>query len=516
MLGMLAFGTSDMWMPYATGDFGSSQDDVPMPDNGDKTTQNLEVTGHSLSGNTVTGSWTFTNNGTTGTFTRTYEVISKCKRTSDNAIHFAKARATQNTGSGTVTATTTLPLTPCPAGYTTLGYVVGGVESNGEVFSPGLTGSGTVQFSQNVSSERGPRNQKRWGELTAAGFDPHGADVTYKTRSECIDAAGVKTWVEALTSGANGAVLVPSCAAAGKGQGTGRTQFIGVKPDGSEQILWDTGADPYSDPATPACDPGRAGFTGCTLQVEIDGKPCEAGNPECEDWLGTNQRDSTSTRVKCKFGPYQLPIAQCALLEQAYLPGGAPSSDENTDGNPDTRNWADPAGNPVTPTAPSITPNPGSVPGTGGQTGPGADADSKACYPSGWAALNPVEWVLKPVGCALRAAFVPSPTTVATQSQRVQDKINRVGFQRISAAWLATFDAAGGGGGGCSGPVMEFEMRGVHQTLKPFDACSEPMASVAALTNAFSCVVIVLFGGLGIMRAIASGFGFNFAMGKGD
>jgi hypothetical protein len=313
---------------------------------------------------------------------------------------------------------------------------------------------------------------------------------------------------------------MPSCAAAGKGHGTGRTQVVGFKPDGTTETLWDTGTAPVSDPATPLCDPGRAAQSGCTLTVEIDGKGCEAGNVECENWSEVNQNDpnknTQAARVKCKLGPYTVPIAQCALLEKAFLPGGAPVTDPNTDGDPSTSLWADPAGDPITPTAPSITPNPGAVPGTGGQTGPGADEDSKACYPLGWAALNPVEWVLKPVGCALRAAFVPSPTTVATQTQRVQDKINRVGFQRISAAWLATFDAAGGGGSGCSGPVMEFEMRGVHQTLRPFDACSEPMASVAALTNAFSCVVIVLFGGLGIMRAIGSGFGFDFGMGKGD
>lgn len=501
MLGMLAFGTSDLWMPVDPGNFGTPPESKEMyTGDGYKILPGFRIGNLALSGNTWTLQWSYTGEGTqTGQVTAFWN----CRQTiaeTGKPIGYITSWSGVNT-KGQMNAGTNATGTMGPGQACT---------SKQEVIS------GTVGPSTSVATTNGPENQLTYGDI--GSFSPSSPEANYKARSECIDAAGVVTWIEVITSAANeGHVLVPSCTAAGKGVGTGRTQLLTQAPNSTTwETVWDTGPEPLSDPSTPLCDPGKT--SGCTLTVEIDGKPCVVGDPECENWTEVNRDDSTSTRVKCKFGPYTLPTASCGLLEPAFRPGGAPVNEENTDGDPDTSKWTSPNGAPIAapapaPVAPSIGTAP--VPGGSGQTTPSADQESQQCFPAGWAMFNPVEWVMKPVGCALRAAFVPSPTVVQTRTAAIQAKFENVGFARVTTAWLSTFEAAGGGSG-CSGPTVNFDMSGVHQTVQPFNACSAPMSTVAAVSYAVSSIAMVLFGGLGIARAIAAGFGFNFSMGKGS
>lgn len=495
-LGFLAFSTSDIWMPYVTGLFGNPPTDVNA-----STTDYKVAPGYRISNATVPGAnpekiqWTLNITSPWTTKTTTTNVTDVQCRNGAGVVS-AGTSAVDSVTLALADSGSPRSKTVCPVGSTVTAAKIG---------PPAIT-----------ASFPGPENILTYGAV--GGFDPRGADVRYKGRSECIDASGVLSWVEAEESrGDAGGIVMPSCAAQGKGHGTGRTQVIGFKPDGSTQTLWDIPSAP-SDPATPLCDPGKAATTGCTLTVEIDGKGCEAGNVECENWSEVNNNDpnknTSSARVKCKLGPYTVPISQCALLEQAFLPGGAPATEQNVDGDPATRNWSDLHGNPIAPTAPSITPIPGAVPGTGGSPGPGADSEAKECFPAGWSMLNPVEWVLKPVGCALEAAFVPDPTKVQTRTATITNKMQNVGFQRVTTAWLTTFEAVGGSSG-CAGPTVNFDWHGVHQTIQPFNACSPPMSGVAAVSYAVSSIIMVLFGGLSVARAIAAGFGFNFSMGRG-
>lgn len=523
-LGLLAWATSDLWMPFFSGDLGKP----PVPGDEDRPTQwtsqweRHHLDSYTRTGNSITAAYSF-GVGAQESWYAKVGVLVKCKRESDSRIGYRFYGGQVNFGNDGNGGTFPWSWPNVCPGDTLVAWKVGGGQG-GEagIYTPNLDTSDPSPASMSEPMNQYERASINyivggdWAGSTSGGFDPRGADMQYKGRAECIDAAGTITWAEGeLVTGDAGGVKMPSCEARGLGHGTGKTQVVLFKPDGTQQPVWDVPAAP-SDPATPLCDPGLPS-SGCVLEVLKDDQPCATGDVECENWA--SEESANPARWKCKFGPYVLPMSACAALEQAYRPGGAITTDENTDGDPSTRNDNDLAGQPVPQPAPGpisgTTPGSAPAPGASGQTSPSADPESQQCYPQGWAAFNPVEWVMKPVGCALKAAFVPDPATVQTQTTAIKTKFQNVGFQRVTTAWLSTFEAAAGGSG-CSGPTVNFNMSGVHQSLQPFNACSAPMSTVAGVSFAVSSIAIVLFGGLGIARAIAAGFGFNFSMGKGS
>jgi hypothetical protein len=129
------------------------------------------------------------------------------------------------------------------------------------------------------------------------------------------------------------------------------------------------GAPDFRDPYDPQADcKALAGGSQCTLDPGSD-----------------PAADPTAT-PRCQWGAYAVDSAQCDPLR------------------------ADPGSDP----APTPTPTPtGPVPGDAGQPDP-TDTEGNACFPSGWGMLNPVEWIYKPVKCALAWAFVPSSITADT------------------------------------------------------------------------------------------------------
>lgn len=529
-LGMLAWATSDLWMPFFQGDLGKP----PVPGDEERPTawasqwKRHHLDTYTRTGNSISASYSF-GVGPQQDWYAKVGVLVKCKRESDSRIGYRFYGGQQNFGNDGEGGTFGWSWPDVCPGDTLVAWKVGGgqgVEAGS--YTPNLDTSDPQPARMNEPQTQYDKATQNyivggdWAGSTSGGFDPRGADMQYKGRAECIDGAGKITWAEGdLVTGDAGGVKMPSCEARGLGHGTGKTQVVLLKPDGTQQTVWDVPVAPM-DPATPLCDPGRAG-SGCVLEVLKDGQPCATGDVECENWASEKSKDPT--RWKCKFGPYTLPLSACNALEQAYRPGGAITTDENTDGDPATRNDNDLSGQPVPQplpgpiagTNPGTTPGNAPAPGAGGSVAPGPSGDPEArqCFPTGWAAFNPVEWVMKPVSCALSAAFVPTPATVQTRTDAIKTKFENVGFARITTAWMATFQAAGGGSG-CAGPTVNFQMSGVHQTLQPFNACSAPMNTVAGVSYGVSAIAMVLFGGLGIARAIAAGFGFNFSMGKGS
>lgn len=432
-LAFLAFSTADLWVPLVTGAFGNPKTAEEAP----KTEGYFILTGFRLSSqgfqapNRMLYGWTFTT-GTTIAKTATISTVYKCRQTAtgnasrpvgtifDNNATFTIGGLTNQTTSGTTAAGRV-----CPDGS----EVVGG--------SAGPSKSSTAQ--------NGPENVLYYGD-TGTAFDSRGSDVGYQGRSECIDAQGTVSWAEGpITPGDNdgGTMLMPSCEKAGKGHGTGRTQVKGFKPDGTTETVWDTGANPLSDPATPLCDPGRTS-SGCLMEVTKDGQPCKSGDVECENWASESKKEG-NTRYGCKLGPYMLPASACSLLEQAYMPGGSPLNDQNTDGDPATRSNAGPNGQPAPAPAPVTNGTPGTspVPGGAGAPAAGADVDSSACWPTGWGMLNPLEWVYKPVVCASKALFEPK--------KDVQTRINGMSAafsDKIPVSWFGV-GVEGVSGGAC-------------------------------------------------------------------
>lgn len=419
-LGMIAFATSDMWVPYVTGTFGQGTsaetwEASPVPDNYQAERQEIDT--FNRSGDDFTVTYKYGPHVTQDWYARV-GVLTKCKRQSDGRVGFRTMNRTvgrDNSGEpGSFSSTFT---DTCP-GDEIVGFILGGGQGTFlGTYSPNLDQSDpqpAMMGATTTQYDKATTNIVRWGEMSqngpgVPGFDPNGSDVKYQGRAECIDAAGNIAWAEgSIVTGDAGGIEMPSCEKRGLGHGTGKTQVIAFKPDGTQQPVWDTPTAP-SDPETPLCDPGLP-TSGCVLEVTKDGQPCTTADIECQDWQGTDARDSSKTRIKCKFGPYTLPTSACGLLEQAYRIGGAPATDENTDGDPGTQNNNDFLGNPVPqPGGAPVTNGTGGLPlpGGAGQTAPTAAPDAQQCFPQGWSAFNPIEWIMNPVSCALAAAFQP-------------------------------------------------------------------------------------------------------------
>jgi hypothetical protein len=442
-LGLLAYSTQDVWMPFVAGAWGNATGEAPSspPASGASVYPALSTNEVRLDTDPRTGViWasdgaaSSSSSGWIG-----WAVNLECKNRSTNVVRATK----QNQQSSNHSLASKSINISCSTNETIVGVLVGAFGSHPDLTPPTTTAPGVY---------KGPSNVYKWGTLLGQGspaFDPYGADTKYKVRSECIAADGTKSTIEAESSGDY--MKFPSCEAAGKGHGTGKNSVVGFAPGTTtEKPLWDSPAAP-SDPATPLCDASRP-TGGCVLSVEIDGKPCTFGDPECENWSEIQKNDPNNTRLKCRFGPYTLPMAQCARLEQAYRIGGAPATEENTDGNPDTNNFRTPQNTPLANPVPATTTpgtttgtKTGTVPGSSGAPAPSsAPADQKManCFPTGWAMLNPVEWVLKPVRCAFE------PTQTQAQIQNRANGVMTLAQGKAPISFL-NLELVGPSGGGC-------------------------------------------------------------------
>jgi hypothetical protein len=322
------------------------------------------------------------------------------------------------------------------------------------------------------------------------------APSTYRATSRCVKADGTKQDVTvdySVPAGTEPGFMIPSCQSAGVGnhadkvdiggQLTGRTDFTGI---------WTV--NPPAQPTYPDCDPTMS--TGCTLAVFVDGSLCHVGDSRCLDWA-----EHANERVQCHWGPYTVSRSRCDLLERAYRVGGSTITSPNIDGNPATSTTTtvgDPGPTPYPtpvpfPTDVPVPPTPAPVPL------PGVDVDS-GCWPSGSAAWNPLEWVLRPVQCALVWAFVPPAGLTPRLSE-------------FSAQWDASAPAVwttglvdplgdvaaafGSGSAGCGGPEWTISLSmfgGGSYPFRPFDSCREPLASVAPIVKGVATALVLVIG----------------------
>lgn len=139
------------------------------------------------------------------------------------------------------------------------------------------------------------------------------------------------------------------------------------------------------------------------------------------------------------------------------------------------------------------------------------ETTSSECFPSGWSAFNPVQWVLKPTKCALEWAFVPDGSKTEAQVSRVKSAVGATGVAEVLGAASDRVGELGGDAAGCKGPGIRFDVATVDRVIYPFNACTEPISTAAHYAKALTTVVLVVGGGLALVRAVASGFGFNFS-----
>jgi hypothetical protein len=137
-------------------------------------------------------------------------------------------------------------------------------------------------------------------------------------------------------------------------------------------------------------------------------------------------------------------------------------------------------------------------------------SDEAECFPSGWAALNPVEWVLKPVKCALVWAFVPPPTFTDGLVNSAGGAWSSSGPGRfwdgIFPVWTAI---AGVNTAGCAGPTANFHIVSFNVSFAPFNACDGVGRQVAAIVKV--CLTVSVFMGalIVMLKNVASALGWQ-------
>jgi len=296
--------------------------------------------------------------------------------------------------------------------------------------------------------------------------------------------------------------------------------WTGTGTDGAPEYLG--GVRPATPEAYPACPPGE-----CVRIVKVDGQPCNALRPECFDWMNTQP----PTRVQCEFGPYNMPVAECADLEHIHksthgvtwgpnpetgtpqwLPARedgtidptrtgtvyAPEDNPNREYRPPLQGpliqiggepGTDPPGQPDPPPPTVQVPPPVVNPPTNIQ-----DPETTKNCMGGMASWNPVDWVLTPVKCALSWAFVPKQSAVQASVATARANIDNAGL----TAWTRVPGDLMGNipeGGGCMGPALNMPDALGGETYYPLNACDDPMSRYAAMSRALISVVVVVLGG---------------------
>lgn len=146
--------------------------------------------------------------------------------------------------------------------------------------------------------------------------------------------------------------------------------------------------------------------------------------------------------------------------------------------------------------------------------------DQGDCLPSGWGLLNPVDWVVKPLKCVLRWAFIPDEG-LQTRIDRLWDGVEDSGVG-TAAEGVSIFSegvssaVSAAGSAGCVGPQLSFTIDGEVRNYRPLDACSEPAKGYATWVRRIATVFVVLAGFMVIANALAAPFGHRFFGGGGD
>lgn len=384
-----------------------------------------------------------------------------------------------------------------------------------------------------------------WGQEIVGATD----EIYSSTRCQRPDGSIYPVITEAIGVDAGGVNVAP-CEA---GDTPISNAIFLVRPDGTEELqsmldLTPVELDPNAPPPWQDCQE-----TECLWFVEYNGQQCTVGKSGCTTWT-TNKQNA-----KCFYGPYEMPLTYCSWLERAYevLPVRPPATEPNQDGDPDTHEGPavqpqpaptpaptrppvkapttvptptptgsptasptinpghpDPTTRPTTSSTASPTgsasPQPSPLPPGGSGIPSPSDTVGSRCFPTGWAAFNPVQWVLQPMRCALE----PDPVLTRARVDSVTATLGTAGPGPALTEIGGLLDTVPTGNG-CKGPGWTFTLGGYSTTLYLLDACEAPMSTVAMYAKAVTTVVVSVLGGFGVARALAGAFGFNLTMGRG-
>jgi hypothetical protein len=240
--------------------------------------------------------------------------------------------------------------------------------------------------------------------------------------------------------------------------------------------------------AHPDCTVGQ-----CRLDLirVSDSLKCLDAGSTCDGWFADPNK---TTDYKCTLGPYDMPIASCnaysPTFNQQKVAAGTPYADPKT--------GTEVGQTVVKPLDPAS----------------GADPQTGECFPTGWGVLNPVEWVVKPVSCALQFAFVPTPSVVDSARSSADSKWQASTPGKLIAAVgaVALITAPSSGCQGVAVPFPTFDMQGhfVVTTHYFMAACpGDFFAPWAPLFSVFIGGAFAVAGFFGIRRTVSQFVGLS-------
>jgi len=325
-----------------------------------------------------------------------------------------------------------------------------GYESGGPLSNMCTAGS-TITYGANVTGlTRVIVGGKIWRPVGAPDrYEPPegGLDGQVTVTTHCtLPDSTIQDWVNVIAASGGNSIEVPASACpAGvlTGQdvnylpGGGSGGGSGVKIGGYEAPEW------VQDMPTeyPEC---MGSVCEVTLWRVFNDSPalyCGVAAVGCPEWWSDTAK---SSHFECRYSTHVVDLAYCSSMrnpgtnsansakivdpETGHVTVVTPSVD------PDVFRPVDPVRLPDAQPDPNPTVNPTPEPTWDPETCvgdvcvPGPDpshetGESGVCFPHGWGIFNPVEWVYRPVKCALVWAFVPRPAVVQQQVDTLHDDV---------------------------------------------------------------------------------------------
>lgn len=274
----------------------------------------------------------------------------------------------------------------------------------------------------------------------------------------------------------------------------------GSAPD--KQLTDQTTTKAYEDFATaqPDCAAG-----GCQYQIARKTSsgwlPCVVGQADCEGWFTDPQK---SDDFECVDGPDDQPLeyvntlSECNELSNYYDPQSQAEG----------KAYSDPATGAATGT--STSPDEDSAQMNESADDGNADESKSACFPNGWGALNPLNWVLQPIQCAFKWAFIPKKSDIDAVNKAMNTAITGSVIGSvigIVAGW--TFNGPlSNATSGCGIPI-ELNWAGVDEKFTLLNSCDGPLRQPATITHAVLSAVIPTLGTLAALRYLTAMFGMQ-------
>ena len=175
------------------------------------------------------------------------------------------------------------------------------------------------------------------------------------------------------------------------------------------------------------CIYAMSGPNPCPMWLEYwDGSTWETCVPAtagpCTDWWENTARDVV---FRCGWGGDYFSASQCEILKDWYnhddpeTEADVPIVNPN-EPSPETESPLPDPENPSAP-QPGVITGPGTAPSARPSEGwlsriifewstGSAPGMQNACWPTGWGLLNPLQWIMRPIMCALTFLFVPTET----------------------------------------------------------------------------------------------------------